>query len=319
MNDGQITNYPYQIGDMPWVKSTHQQYYTLDLNADNDQDQETDIVVWYNLAGSATGYSCAPGDVKNNYYIYSKGNVIYTGMGHSASGRSTDEAPYAEAVTLEEAKLFINTMIAAYNAGQRNPEIVTMTSGGTLTDVVYNYYDSLITDQGVASDYNIVTNEEDKAEVFFRVNDLNITQGTKEVELHYYMEVEESVAQTLINSENGYNVMKASALPDSGSEMSSEMYLVEVTDYLMPYTYEESGERVVLSEGGCLYPEKLYKVEIPIKYFAADRQGYRSSFYIGGRTVMTHSSIIDGSQVASCTPYVYAKLQCVNVELFDLD
>ena len=315
VNDGQITNYPYQISEMPIVKSTHQQYYTLDLNADSDQDQETDVVVWYNLSGD--GYNSAPGDVKNNYYIYSKGNVIYTGMGHAATGRSADAAPYANAVTLEEAKLFINTMVAAYNAGQRNPEIITSSRSGIATDVVYNYYDSLITESGAYLDYANVTEKEDKAEVFYRVDDLNITQGTKKVELHYYMEVEEAAAQALSGT---YHVLKASELPDSGSDMPADLYLVEVTGYLAPYTYDEAGQRVS-ADGGAVYvkPGESYQLEIPLKYFEADGHGYRSSFYIGGRTIMTNPSIIDGSQVVSATPYVYAQLQCVNVELFDLD
>ncbi|MBQ7920000.1 MAG: DUF5057 domain-containing protein [Lachnospiraceae bacterium] len=322
VNDGQITNYPYLISDMPTLAETHQQYYTLDFNADNDKDGETDTVVWYNLSGGT--YDYAPGDVKNNYYIYSKGNVIYTGMGHSATGRMTDTNPYFDAVTEEEAKLFINTMIAAYNAGLRNPEILTMNAGGSTTDVVYNYYDFMLQeneadDNEAVIDYTDVSG--DTVEVYFRVDDLNITQGTKEVELHYYMEVDADDKSALLAED--YHVLDASELPDAGSEVSSEKVLVEVTDWLLPAnTYiRENGEdkSVTLTQSGSLYPETLYKVEIPLKYFATDKQGFRSSFYIGGRTVLTHSSIVDGSLVASYTPYVYAELQCVNVELFDLD
>ena len=321
VNDGQITNYPYMISEMPALARTHQQYYTLDLNADSDMDGETDIVVWYNLSGA--GYDEATGDVKNNYYIYSKGNVIYTGMGHAASisgwYNSNYYNYYQTAVTMDEAKLFINTMIAAYNAGQRIPEIVTMGASGVATDVVYNYYDSLIWNSEASVDYAQVLPSDDKVEAYYRVDDLNITQGTKEVELHYYMEVEAPLAQMLSGEENGYTVVRAADLPDSGSEMPADVYLVEVTDYLLPYTYTSDGEKVQLTASGYLQPETVYRVEIPLKYFDADSQGYRSSFYIGGRTVMTHSSIIDGSKVASYTPYVYAQLQCVNVELFDLD
>lgn len=279
VNDGQITNYPYAISEMPTLAETHQQYYTLDLNADNDNDGETDIVVWYNLAGGA--YDNAPGDVKNNYYIYSKGNVIYTGMGHAATKKSDSVDPFRDAVTLEEAKLFINTMIAAYNAGQRSPQIVTMNAGGSPTDVVYNYYDTLIAES------------DQRVEIYFRVDDLNITQGIKEVELHYYREV----------------------LSESG-----EMVWEEVTEELLPYTYVGNEENSATpTESGYLLPETVYRVLVPLEYFSVNGNGYRSSLRIGGRTVMTHSSIVDGSKVASYTPYVYAQVQCVNVELFDLD
>ncbi len=326
VNDGQITNYPYVISEGPTLAYTHQQYYTLDLNADGDSDGETDVVVWYNLATDAysIAYGQATGDVKNNYYIYSKGNVIYTGMGHAASITGWKNGSYYEyyktAVTLEEAKLFINTMIAAYNAGQRNPEIVTMNAGGVATNAVYNYYDALITEYGDVDAYNEVADAE-KAELFFRLDDMNITQGTKEAEIHYYLEVDADEAKMAELKNDGYTVLYASQLPDMGGDISSETVLIEVTDYLKDYTYvgKEAAKVQLTEEKLYLQTETVYRVEIPLKYFVAGSQGCRNSFYIGGRTIMTHSSIIDGSKVASYTPYVYAQLQCVNVELFDLD
>lgn len=114
VNEGQITNYPFKIDSEFKVAKTHAQYYQLDLNEDGDDDGESDIVVWYAL-DDATGYTCSPKDVRNNYYIYTKGNVTYSGVGHSAITAYND--------TDMEMKLYINTMIAAYNAGNKAPKL----------------------------------------------------------------------------------------------------------------------------------------------------------------------------------------------------
>ena len=113
VNEGAITQYPFKIGDSISVAETHGQYYQLALEQDRDingnSDGETDIVVWYCLADGV--YSNSPNDARNNYYFYSKGNVIYTGAGHSSVGGD------------EEIKLFINAMVAAANVTAVQPQI----------------------------------------------------------------------------------------------------------------------------------------------------------------------------------------------------
>lgn len=135
VNEGQITTYPFDLnlygfGDNTdafnttmTIASTHEQYYQLNMNP-------ADIVVWYCLAGA--GYNDSYGDplndVVNSYYIYSIGNVTYSGAGHSGSSVSVDEA-----------KLFINTMIAAYRTATTPPEltIIDPETGDVLTDKFY--------------------------------------------------------------------------------------------------------------------------------------------------------------------------------------
>lgn len=123
VNQGQITEYPFKIGDTVQVASTHAQYYQLDMEADQDNDGESDIVVWYCISdgysgtskGKANPYTASPNDVRNNYYIYSIGNVFYTGAGHKAINRT-------------EKQLFINTMVAAYNASVNEPSVAILES-----------------------------------------------------------------------------------------------------------------------------------------------------------------------------------------------
>lgn len=114
VNEGAITQYPYYISDDITTATTHSQYYQLALEQDEDKDGSNDIVVWYCLAkkqnGDDASYQNSPNDVRNNYYFYSKGNVIYTGVGHFF--RITDT----------ERNLFANAVIAAANVTAVDPE-----------------------------------------------------------------------------------------------------------------------------------------------------------------------------------------------------
>ena len=114
VNEGAITQYPYYISDDITTATTHSQYYQLALEQDEDKDGSNDIVVWYCLAkkqnGEDASYQNSPNDVRNNYYFYSKGNVIYTGVGHLSG------------ITDTERNLFANAVIAAANVTAVDPE-----------------------------------------------------------------------------------------------------------------------------------------------------------------------------------------------------
>lgn len=113
INSGQINMYPYEIGENVSVARTHAQYFQLDLNSD-------DIVVWYSLSdddmsNTNHGYryfSMSGNDALNNYYIYSKGNITYTGAGHSRLGNSDIEL-----------QLFVNTIIKAIGSANSIPVV----------------------------------------------------------------------------------------------------------------------------------------------------------------------------------------------------
>lgn len=100
MNDGLLTQYPYILGDIN-VASTHFQYFQLDL-----EDEE--IVPWYTLTGDSRLNKY---DGRNDYYTYTKGNITYSGTGHSTPNR------------IDEQKLFINTMIKASRGANHAPTL----------------------------------------------------------------------------------------------------------------------------------------------------------------------------------------------------
>lgn len=182
VNKGQITEYPYKLKETFDVAETHGQYYELDYTADDDGDGQSDLVVWYCLGKrggtTETVYSQSPNDVRNNYYIYNKGNVTYTGMGHSAA----HQLKY----TVEEAKLFINTMIASYQAGVKPPYISVLEKG--LPDAreiktMYRYYDDA---NGISLSDAATTETYEK--IYFTVQDVNFVKGSRTIASHVFYE-----------------------------------------------------------------------------------------------------------------------------------
>ena len=116
VNVGAITEYPYNIPEKIKVNDTHPQYYQLDM-------EETDMVVWYCLSdgnGSNDFYKASPNDVRNNYYIYNKGNVTYSGMGHLMNQNME-----------QEIELFVNTFIAAYRAAAKPVDVQIVNDDAT--------------------------------------------------------------------------------------------------------------------------------------------------------------------------------------------
>ena len=172
VNGGIITQYPYDIPEEIRVASTHGQYYQLDLDTDWDGDGRGDVVCWYAIKSLDDGdwndiYDFSPNDVRNCYYIYNKGNITYSGVGHDV-----------DHITLDEKKLFINTFVAAYNAGIRNPSVRIVEDGSVnapdleSVSIPFNGVD-----EATAGVYR----------VYYQVKDNNITQGTRNLSIKYYI------------------------------------------------------------------------------------------------------------------------------------
>ena len=144
LNEGPVTKYPYQIAESISVTTTHGQYLELDM-------EDEDIVVWYALDGGDSGtsnyYKKTYKDGANNFYIYSKNNITYSGAGHQQMGSATDEL-----------KLFVNTIIKAIAGGNSAP-VVTVTNGGAVTSGNYVVY---VNSSDAAADYEISFKAEDR-------------------------------------------------------------------------------------------------------------------------------------------------------------
>ncbi|MDY5103070.1 MAG: DUF5057 domain-containing protein [Agathobacter sp.] len=176
-NQGQITRYPYRLGNEINVAKTHTQYYQLDL----EYEKGGDVNVWFNLTdGPYNTYKSRYQDSRNNFFIYNKGNITYTGSGHRAGDLMPDD----------EVKLFINTMIAAYRVPEAKPAIEITnadTTGNNDVSVIYLDTDENIT--GTSVDGNVIERDGQKVvAVKFRIIDTAETSsgGDKKHKLLLY-------------------------------------------------------------------------------------------------------------------------------------
>lgn len=197
VNDGAITQYPYRIPETMPVAETHGQYYQLAMERDYDinsqKDGKNDIVVWYCLSGGI--YDNSPNDVRNNYYFYSNGNVIYTGVGHSIVNGDI------------EMNLFINAIVAAANVTAVQPDVHFVKSlDPAAEEERFRYY---MTDQADwVSGGNLL---EDDMELYFNVKDYNMVSTSLSQE---DLDKQDMTVQFFVEDENGdFSDLEGEILP----------------------------------------------------------------------------------------------------------
>lgn len=245
INDGQITNYPYKIIDYIPTSKTHSQYYQIDM--------DDDVVVWYTLAGDTTEtaskrYNVLPNDVRNNYYIYNKGNITYSGVGHESQP------------TEMEAKLFINTMVAAYKAASEKPSInitnENMAKNKEGEQFFYVDYDVKeasydVNGEETEKTYTNISGEEKNGksyiDLYFRINNPNLDMNA-DLSIKYFVVDDnkndiECTAQLVTTTKDA---------PNNPLSLKDGKIPVKASD-----PYETEDEQL----------DKLYRVEVPIDLF----------------------------------------------------
>ena len=201
-NNGQITTYPYTLNPVIEVLQTHIQNYQLDL-----EFMETgDVNVWFNLtdrndaeaqaqygginnmpnhsSANVNVYSAKDQDSRNNFYIYNKGNITYTGSGHGV-GYNVGNAM----MTDEEVQLFVNTMIAAYRQPASVPYVEienadTVAANGD--SLIYVDYDEQNPTSAVDGMIETINGEE-MVRVEFTVNDPSAALAANITNKKYYL------------------------------------------------------------------------------------------------------------------------------------
>lgn len=192
INDGAITQYPYVMGDEITIAQTHGQYYQLGLEQDRDinknSDGKSDVVVWYTLTDGY--YSISPKDVRNNYYFYSKGNVIYTGAGHASVSDN------------DEIQLFINAITAAANVTSVEPKASFIKSLNPNAAVETTKY--YMTDQATWNNQDEVNVVNNKMDFYINVKDYNMVSADlnqadfdkQEITMQFYIEDDNGEVQS---------------------------------------------------------------------------------------------------------------------------
>lgn len=305
MNEGAITQYPYKMADTVDIATTHGQYYQLGLEQDYDlngnSDGKTDIVVWYTLTGNL--YDKSPNDARNNYYLYSKGNVIYTGAGHS------------EVSGDEEIKLFINAIVAAANVTAVQPEVsfVKTLNPSAETETTHYY----MTDQSrwTTGEANTL---ESAADLNINIKDYNMVSANLNQE---DLDNQEMVMKFYIEDENGgvLDDTESNALP---SELKNQR-LTDITTQigsLKPYGNE--AELLTVSADGAFHTTQndAYGLTVPeIEQYLRQTendgtQDYRKSCKVW---VKVTSTVYLYGEPKTSTVWSYVDLK--QRQLFDMD
>ena len=314
VNSGQITTYPFKIPDKIDIAETHRQYYQLDFNEDSDNDGESDIVVWYTLSDQNVYYS-SPKDVRNNYYIYTKGNVTYSGVGHSNVTGSVDEL-----------KLYINTMIAAYSVVEHAPAI-SLKEGydpkSADISTIYSTIDTAIEqDEKAKQDDNDSTtignpdaarlDVDDKGniatqDVYFTVKDTNMLRN----------QVDKDTTVNMSFFIEGTKDDHDKEIDDDGNTI----YLKEMKNWQIYSLHDDGSEAdpIGLSEAGnnrtFFANNKTYKVKVPLATLPAGQNSIKVYAVASSNiTVMQNNQ-----EVNKKTPEAYKTFQIQRVGLADLD
>lgn len=308
VNDGAITQYPYRMADSLPIAKTHGQYYQLALEQDRDingnSDGKTDVVVWYCLSGGeGMYYDKSPNDVRNNYYFYSKGNVIYTGAGHSTVGGDA------------EVQLFINAIVAAANVTAVQPEVNFVNALNPAAETESTRY--YMTDQAswTGTEGNVL---EPNMDFYINVKDYNMVSADLSME---DLNSQDMTVEFYMEDENG-NILLS---PDMDPSLPSELKNKRVTNItpevesLQVYGREEeigrsSDGKFHLSQNNA-YGLRVKGIEQYLRtYVSSVNQSYKSGCRLYAKV---SSKVFLYGQPTESTSWAWVDLK--QRQLFDMD
>ncbi|MCH5258939.1 MAG: DUF5057 domain-containing protein, partial [Lachnospiraceae bacterium] len=129
VNEGSISYYPYRLGNSISFgeRATLQASpYLLDFDGNlASEPNATYVTAWYTFGSTteASAYGISPRDARNNYYCYSKGNVVYLAQSEYPYTYDSKDTSTAAGEGAGESMLFVNALMAAYSAGVHNANI----------------------------------------------------------------------------------------------------------------------------------------------------------------------------------------------------
>ena len=245
INDGTVSRWPYQIGETASLEGTEVSMpdYLLDIGTAKDTGQAY-ATAWFTLIDGNYdgGYSVSPRDGRNNYYVYSMGNVVYVGQSEYpyTYNRQTGETP--DGAGMDECRIFVNALMAAYNAGVHRAQvsIVAGFNGVTKVESVTVPYDVAFKESGDGTRGGILG---ETVDVYFRFTDNNIARDkTTELSL-YYKNPGAGEETSLLQADGTVNTADYTAF-------TSLVWAVE------------NNRLVEVSEG--LVPGKVYRIKAPL-------------------------------------------------------
>ena len=180
INEGSVFRYPYAIGKSVALDGGRS-YMAYDYLLDLGSLQAPFVTPWFVFAGS-DAYDISPGDGANNYYLYSRSNVVFVGNDdYSSYTYDVDNPQNPVGKGLKESQMFVNAMMLAYNAGVHNMK-VDIVSG-------FDAGAAEVTSISIPFDQEIETQNgllDETVDVFFKFKNSNLTLSNVYAVNFYY-------------------------------------------------------------------------------------------------------------------------------------
>lgn len=191
LNEGSIFSYPFSIGKsvaLDGGKSYQAYDYLLDLSS-LKAPFVTPWFVFSQSGNNTNAYDISPNDGANNYWLYSRSNVVFIGNDdYSGFTYQADNQQNPVGTGLQESQMFVNAMMLAYDAGVHNLKV----------DIVAGFD----TDEAKVSSISIPFDQEIKAQnglldetvdVYFKFKNSNLTRSNAYTVNFYYEDAAGSV------------------------------------------------------------------------------------------------------------------------------
>lgn len=289
MRDGVVSAYPFSVSGS--LELTQLVYPKIALDT-----KQQGYVVWYGMSdlldenGSsvANAYRADYGNMRNNYLLYSYDNIMYYGITWADLNMDVTMDAINDADSYKEWKLFVNALIACYNAGVKNPD-VSILQGNTLSsgnkEVEYILMDQQLEledsiDMGLTQQ-NMTLN--------FALEDYNISDGNKSISVRYY-----------VADKNGTDTI-AGNIPVRKLGTDGHLTTQLVVDGVA------QGEDVSNS----LKSGNVYQVTIPGVYSEVTENGYADIYVVISSTMTRDGEMVHASG--------YTMMTLTKVQLFNLD
>lgn len=317
INKGQLTMYPYELNDDYRLNNvSYKPMYSLNLVEDDNEDGESDVVVWYTYSNpwNPNGERCEyhVNDARDMYFMYTKGNITFINMSRNAY--SSD---------LNYMKLLVNTMIASYEAGNHAPRV-------RIVDEPYVSGNDIETLYVMPVEYGEAyipwdNEEEHSAKVNFYVSQ---APPEAKIEVRFYCEVENEYdgwgnAEFEINRINWHvkQLMYGNVYDPNNSDKRTRN---GITDMRNPLTNAVISEDLFHcnSTGGYwewfeVKQNTVYQVELPIRIMDGNET---KRVFVEARAIMKNPDDKEGDKGADIKSAMgYDSVVLVRPQLFNLD
>jgi hypothetical protein len=258
VNAGSISAYPYDVGlvGVDLTASVNAPTYLLDLDSNTDENDGAYVTAWYTLSkpeNAVNAYTVSLRDARNNYYIYSKGNVVYIGQKDYpySYDKADDTSVFGDGAS--ECKLFVNALMTAYEAGVHSSQVSIVAgfqSTAASIESISIPFDEVLRDEGDA-DAGIL---DETVDVYFRFADNNLSFKKEQTVRFYYED-------------------PSGAPVDIGGETVTATEFASSID-----TVEEN--RLVSVSGDQLKQQQVYRIKAPVVALKNDSGAVNADIYV---------------------------------------